>query len=1749
MAIRDILVLNTTASRAETQQGSDTVVIKGDSGQALSVENSSGVSVLSVNTVSSSVDVAGKITATGNITASSTSTGSFGRIEATTLVGSAFDLSNSAILGTISSSGQIANQISGAFRQGFEFTGTIGDTIPDQQNKITASFGRIVATSLSGSAANLVNSQKTNTISSSTQIASQISGAFTSGFEFDGIISGSANSTGSFARIDAITLAGDGTELTNIASTNTISGSAQIASQISGAFTSGFSYQGTISGSGTSTGSFGRLEATTLVGDVSGMGNLLKTGIVSGSAQLATAISGSFISGFEYVGVVSGSLTSTGSFNTTTVGKAIGNISNMTNLVPPVVISGSKQIASNISGSFNKGFEFSGTIKTALGSWSAGGSLNSARSQDGGVGTKAAFIATDSSAKTEIYNGSSWSEVNDMNAGRVQVELAGSSTSALAFGGFGYPMFNRHESEEWNGTNWSVSTGMPISRSNHSAAGQTDADSALAFGGLSNSPFPSPTDIDTVEWNGSSWTTYSETGLAPACRNGVGFGSTEAALYSNSSTFNKEWNGTAWSSISNTTITHDKGSGGGTVNDGVVFGGSGGGQCTELYDGTAWSAQGALSAARVYTDGGGTVAGNVLAVGAQSTPQSSTVEHFSLSVTTGSFGRVEATSMHGDISNMTDTAKPGFLSSSAQIADQISGSFKGGISTTGGHIGYGGVWSVGGVALDGGGSGLSLTTMAMFGNNNAAGLATGNRACAPWAGTYTEFAHYQYNGTNWSQSPHHLNYSRGGSLAVGQQEAAFRWGGGAPGSHPASECYNGSAWTQQSEMVWHNSSIGNGFGESSNAAAQFGGSVPTYYCENKEIGISSEMVNCFHQEWDGTSWFIMPGNKIEYTLGGYGGSGGTVNSAFFYTTPHQMCAHKNNPKMFETWDGISWKQETKVPPKLLNHPVGFGTANDAVIAGGTYIPYYPAAYTSNSQEDTYAWDGVSWKVDGAKMNQPRQGADAVSNFGGGVGTSNALAGGGGMHPGFHHYCNQSEHYDRGNGIPTTGSFFEVTASSAFSADLTLASGISFPIGTLSGSAQIANRVSGSFNQRYVFDGNFGGGGGTWYATGLRNNQYEVRYGVGGGTVNAGWLAGGTHGTTSEHYWEKFDGMSWTEAGSNMLKPRCGVKGGGAQNAGIAFGGNHGSPSVNHSTCTEEMNGITWSEVNDLSTGKGIQQGGWGEQTAALSIGGDSSPSAVTEQYDGLNWSNQVSTPHPITQYYDGTGTVNAGGQFVGTACGPVPTSPNYYWNEWNGSTWSEGNKNISPKEHFAMFGKADSAVIYGGRNANTGGGAALVEEYDGTGWSILSSLPRKNSYTTGNGIGGSSAAGIAAGGQWNGGNWTVYKGLPVTPTGYPAARYMNLSFGFERNLTCVINTHTASIADEPFMQNRYSNGVSASIDSEHHNECSRIGNVTADTLQMKNNTDIQVEESMQMPIFYSNPPVTSSAGEVWYNATEEKLYFTYDVNSWSVISNPGTNRSSTGLVGTTGAGLSVGGDDSTGSPYGSVYTELFDGTSWTELNDTNEDQAGQGLVGTAFGAFLHSGMVAQGTEGNELWNGTNWSAGPDGGIGVGGSKGSGTANASIHTGGQDGSSNPHDDTAEWNGTSFSVGGLMPANRGSHAQAGTQNAAYAFGGRTPTTVADSIKYNGTSWSTDADLPTATRAHGGSGTSNAALSFGGTPSPTYSPLTHEYNGTSWHQSSPLNQGKYSIAGAGTQASTIATGGGFVSPPLSVSEIYTT
>ena len=111
------------------------------------------------------------------------------------------------------------------------------------------------------------------------------------------------------------------------------------------------------------------------VGDISSMYNLYPDGIVTEVGVIATQISRSFAhTGFEFDGTISGSATSTGSFHNVFAKTIHGDISNLTNIFSEVV-SGSKQIASNISGSFNKGFEFSGTIQTSPAAWSTAANM------------------------------------------------------------------------------------------------------------------------------------------------------------------------------------------------------------------------------------------------------------------------------------------------------------------------------------------------------------------------------------------------------------------------------------------------------------------------------------------------------------------------------------------------------------------------------------------------------------------------------------------------------------------------------------------------------------------------------------------------------------------------------------------------------------------------------------------------------------------------------------------------------------------------------------------------------------------------------------------------------------------------------------------------------------------------------------------------------------------------------------------------------------------------------------------------------------------------------------------------------------------------------------------------------------------------------------------------------------------------------------------------------------------------------
>ena len=89
-------------------------------------------------------------------------------------------------------------------------------------------------------------------------------------------------------------------------------------------------------------------------------------------------------------------------------------------------------------------------------------------------------------AFTESYNGSSWTELNDLNLARSYIGGGNmTQTSALAIGG--QPPASRTETELWNGTNCTEVNDLNQGRYGVVSAG-ADSTSALAAGGYYSPP-------------------------------------------------------------------------------------------------------------------------------------------------------------------------------------------------------------------------------------------------------------------------------------------------------------------------------------------------------------------------------------------------------------------------------------------------------------------------------------------------------------------------------------------------------------------------------------------------------------------------------------------------------------------------------------------------------------------------------------------------------------------------------------------------------------------------------------------------------------------------------------------------------------------------------------------------------------------------------------------------------------------------------------------------------------------------------------------------------------------------------------------------------------------------------------------------------------------------------------------------------------------------------------------------------------
>ena len=123
--------------------------------------------------------------------------------------------------------------------------------------------------------------------------------------------------------------------------------------------------------------------------------------------------------------------------------------------------------------STNKDFKYLYPNITTSGSWRTSGSLNTGKDQTSGAGVTTSALNFSGGppvqAITELWNGSSWTEVNDLNTARRAGAGAGASgTAALAFGGnLSAPSPNAATeiTETWNGTNWTEVNDLNQARS------------------------------------------------------------------------------------------------------------------------------------------------------------------------------------------------------------------------------------------------------------------------------------------------------------------------------------------------------------------------------------------------------------------------------------------------------------------------------------------------------------------------------------------------------------------------------------------------------------------------------------------------------------------------------------------------------------------------------------------------------------------------------------------------------------------------------------------------------------------------------------------------------------------------------------------------------------------------------------------------------------------------------------------------------------------------------------------------------------------------------------------------------------------------------------------------------------------------------------------------------------------------------------------------------------------------------------
>ena len=296
---------------------------------------------------------------------------------------------------------------------------------------------------------------------------------------------------------------------------------------------------------------------------------------------------------------------------------------------------------------------YNSTTKTlkgrqGVGAWTSGGALGTGRHLMGFGGTQTAGIAFGGSAppneaitNTELYNGSSWSEVADLSTGRNSGSHIGISTAALYAGGHTGTAYIAN-SETWNGSSWSEGNDINTGRTGGGSFGITTA--GVIAGGYSGPPGVL---ANVEEYNGTSWsevnnlpTGLGEQGAIGTLTAGLVFGGTLPP--GSSSTIQDatyEYDGTNWTTGGSLVTGVRFSRGGGVQTAALIFGGQTAPAViatSQSYNGSAFSLDTSLGSA-IMKHGAGATAPSTAALSFGGNPKVTATEEFTVAAATKTF--------------------------------------------------------------------------------------------------------------------------------------------------------------------------------------------------------------------------------------------------------------------------------------------------------------------------------------------------------------------------------------------------------------------------------------------------------------------------------------------------------------------------------------------------------------------------------------------------------------------------------------------------------------------------------------------------------------------------------------------------------------------------------------------------------------------------------------------------------------------------------------------------------------------------------------------------------------------------------------------------------------------------------------------------------------------------------------------------------------------------------------------------------